>query len=77
MIKPSNNNTSGYISYIDLLKFGQVTDFGYLQGYTSFSDWGGFIRSVHEHLQKWNVRNEQMKLYQFVCINRQIGTTLL
>ena len=52
MIKPSNNNTSGYISYIDLLKFGQVTDFGYLQGYTSFSDWPGFIRSVYEHSQK-------------------------
>ena len=28
MIKPSNSNSSGYVSYIDLLKFGQVTDFG-------------------------------------------------
>ena len=41
MIKPSTSNTSGYISYIDLLKFGQVTDFGYLQGYTSFSVYMG------------------------------------
>lgn len=41
MIKPSTSNTSGYISYIDLLKFGQITDFGYLQGYTSFSVYMG------------------------------------
>ena len=41
MIKPSNNNTSGYISYIDLLKFGQVTDFGYLSAYSSFSVYTG------------------------------------
>lgn len=41
MIKPSNSNSSGYVSYIDLLKFGQVTDFGYLQGYRSFSVYMG------------------------------------
>ena len=41
MIKPSNSNTSGYVSYIDLLNFGNVTDFGYLQGYTSFSVYMG------------------------------------
>ena len=41
MIKPSNSNSSGCISYIDLLKFGQVTDFGYLEGYSSFNVYMG------------------------------------
>ena len=37
MIKPSTSNTSGYISYIDLLKFGQVTDFGFIPQHSSFN----------------------------------------
>lgn len=41
MIKPSTNNTSGCVSYIDLLKFGNVTDFGYLEGYSSFNVYMG------------------------------------
>ena len=56
MIKPSTNNTLGYISYIDLLKFGEVKDFGFLPTYSSFNTWAGFISSVHAHLQNLNTR---------------------
>ena len=41
MIKPSTSNTSGYVSYIDLLKFGQVTDFGFIPQYSSFNVYMG------------------------------------
>ena len=41
MIKPSNSNSSGCISYIDLLKFGQVTDFGFIPQYSSFNVYMG------------------------------------
>lgn len=41
MIKPSNSNSSGYVSYIDLLKFGQVTDFGFISQYSSFNVYMG------------------------------------
>ena len=41
MIKPSNSNSSGYVSYIDLLKFGQVTDFGFIPQYSSFNVYMG------------------------------------
>ena len=41
MIKPSTNNTLGYISYIDLLKFGEVKDFGFLPTYSSFNVYMG------------------------------------
>ena len=54
MIKPNGNNN--YVSYIDLLKFGRIDNFGYLNEYRSFDSWQGFIVSVHEHLLDLNNR---------------------
>ena len=49
IIKPGNGND--YVTYADLIKLGNITDFGYKDGYTSFSTWQEFIISVHEHLR--------------------------
>jgi len=46
------------VTYMDNVGFPETNDFGYLDGYTSFSTWTGFIQSIDAHLRDLNSRAE-------------------